>query len=110
MKTPEYREGPEALERFESLAQAILQAPEPKIKPDRSSPTRTRRDLRLPRPCRFVSRRLIREEISKLNQVLRLLGGGKTKAKGRRKMSAAARRKISAAQKARWKKIRAARK
>jgi hypothetical protein len=52
----------------------------------------------------------IREEISKLNQVLRLLGGGKTKVKGRRKISAAARRKISAAQKARWKKVRAAKK
>jgi len=33
MKTPEYREGPESLERFESLARAILQAPKPKIKP-----------------------------------------------------------------------------
>jgi hypothetical protein len=52
----------------------------------------------------------IREEISKLNQVLHLLEGGKTKVKGRRKMSAAARRKISAAQKARWKKVRAAKK
>ena len=56
----------------------------------------------------------IREEISKLNQVLHLLEGGKTKvaklAKARRKMSAAARKRISAAQKARWKKVRAAKK
>ncbi len=53
----------------------------------------------------------IREEISKLNQVLHLLEGrAKVKQAPRRKMSAAARRKISAAQKARWKKVRAARK
>jgi hypothetical protein len=53
----------------------------------------------------------IREEISKLNQVLHLLEGrAKQKvtkqAKARRKMSAAARKRISAAQKARWKKVR----
>ena len=42
----------------------------------------------------------IREEISRLNQVLRLLGGGQTTA--RRKMSAAGRARIAAAQKARW--------
>jgi hypothetical protein len=51
----------------------------------------------------------IMEEISKLNQVLHLLEGGK-KVKGRRKMSAAARRKSSLAQKARWKKVRASKK
>jgi len=49
----------------------------------------------------------IREEISKLNQVLQLLEGGKTKVKGRRRMSAAGRKRISLAQKARWKKARA---
>jgi hypothetical protein len=38
MKTPEYREGPEALERFESLARAILQAPKPKVKPKKQQP------------------------------------------------------------------------
>jgi hypothetical protein len=32
MKTPEYREGPEALEQFKKLAGAILQAPNPKKK------------------------------------------------------------------------------
>jgi hypothetical protein len=54
----------------------------------------------------------IREEISKLNEVLRLPEGGKTKIKQapRRRMSAAARMRISAAQKARWKKVRAAKK
>jgi hypothetical protein len=54
----------------------------------------------------------IREEISKLNQVLHLLEDGKTKIKQapRRRMSAAARMRISAAQKARWKKVRAAKK
>jgi hypothetical protein len=51
----------------------------------------------------------IREEISKLNHVLRLLGG-KTNVGARRKMSAAARKRISAAQKARWKKVRVAKK
>jgi hypothetical protein len=35
---PEYREGPEATERFESLARAILQAQKPKIKPRRQQP------------------------------------------------------------------------
>jgi len=38
MKQPEYREGPEATERFESLARAILQAPKPKIKPKKQQP------------------------------------------------------------------------
>jgi hypothetical protein len=52
----------------------------------------------------------IRQEISKLNQVLHLLEGGKTKVKGRRKMSAAGRKRIAAAQKKRWAKIRAAKK
>jgi hypothetical protein len=32
MKTPEYREGPEALESFKTLATAILQAPPKKKK------------------------------------------------------------------------------
>jgi len=32
MKQPEYREGPEALENFKSLATAILQAPPKKKK------------------------------------------------------------------------------
>jgi hypothetical protein len=52
----------------------------------------------------------IRQEISKLNQVLRLLEGGKTKIKqaSRRKMSAAGRKRIAAAQRARWKRVRAA--
>jgi len=50
----------------------------------------------------------IRQEISKLNQVLHLLEGGKTKVAGRRKMSAAGRKRISLAQKARWKRVRAA--
>jgi hypothetical protein len=54
-------------------------------------------------------RQAIRQEIEKLNQVLRLLGGGK-KVKGRRKISAAGRKKIAAAQKKRWAKIRAAKK
>ena len=57
----------------------------------------------------------IKAEIEKLNQVLRLLGGGaKTKAKRatapRRKMSAAGRKRIAAAQRARWAKVRAAKK
>jgi hypothetical protein len=38
MKEPEYREGPEATERFESLARAILQAPKPKLKPEKKQP------------------------------------------------------------------------
>jgi hypothetical protein len=57
----------------------------------------------------------IKAEIEKLNQVLRLLGGGaKTKVKRatapRRKMSAAGRKRIAAAQRARWAKVRAAKK
>jgi hypothetical protein len=52
----------------------------------------------------------IRQEISKLNQVLHLLGGGKTKVRARRKMSAAGRKKIAAAQKKRWARIRASKK
>jgi hypothetical protein len=53
----------------------------------------------------------IREEISKLNQVLHLLEGGAkkaTRAKARRKISGAGRKRIAAAQRARWAKIRAA--
>jgi hypothetical protein len=52
----------------------------------------------------------IREEISKLNQVLHLLEGRAKKtmrAKARGKISAAGRRRIAAAQRARWAKIRA---
>ena len=52
----------------------------------------------------------IRQEISKLNKVLHLLEGGKTKVKGRRKISAAGRKRIAAAQRARWAKIRASKK
>jgi hypothetical protein len=49
----------------------------------------------------------IDEQIGRLEQAKRLLGGGsssngKTEKTGRRKMSAAARKKISLAQKARW--------
>lgn len=58
--------------------------------------------------------REIEAEIEKLNHVLRLLGTG-AKAKGkrvkaRRKISAAGRKRIAAAQRARWAKIRAAKK
>jgi hypothetical protein len=55
----------------------------------------------------------IRKEISKLNQVLRLLEGGAKKtrrAKARGKISAAGRKRIAAAQRARWAKIRASKK
>jgi hypothetical protein len=53
----------------------------------------------------------IREEISKLTQVLRLLEGrAKKTTRARRKMSAAGRKRIAAAQRARWAKIRAAKK
>jgi hypothetical protein len=59
----------------------------------------------------------VKAEISKLTQVLHLLGGtgtktSKTKAqpKARRKMSAAGRKRIAAAQRARWAKIKAAKK
>jgi len=59
----------------------------------------------------------VKAEISKLTQVLRVLGSTgkkniKTKAqpKARRKMSAAGRKRIAAAQRARWAKIRAAKK
>ena len=60
----------------------------------------------------------IREEISRLNQVLLLLEGGvkqkatkQAKRPGtRRKLSAAGRRRIAAAQRARWAKIRAGKK
>ena len=57
----------------------------------------------------------IREEVAKLNHVLRLLGstGAKqTKAAKapRRKLSVAGRKRIAAAQRARWAKIRAAKK
>ena len=60
----------------------------------------------------------IREEISRLNQVLLLLEGGvkrkatkQAKTPGpKRKISAAGRRRIAAAQRARWAKIRAGKK
>jgi hypothetical protein len=60
----------------------------------------------------------VKDEISKLTQVLHLLGGtGAKRAKGkaqpkasRRTMSAAGRKRIAAAQRARWAKIRAAKK
>jgi hypothetical protein len=60
----------------------------------------------------FITKQ-IREEISKLDQVVHLLERGArktTRASARRRMSAAARKRISAAQKARWKKVRAAKK
>jgi hypothetical protein len=38
MKTPEYREGPEALENFKKLAGAILQAPVKKKKKQAKKP------------------------------------------------------------------------
>jgi hypothetical protein len=46
----------------------------------------------------------IREEIAKLNQVLRLLGGGQTSAHAapQRRMSPAGKARIAAAQRARW--------
>jgi hypothetical protein len=60
----------------------------------------------------------VRAEIARLQQVLALLGGGTVRGhkaarvttKPRRKMSAAGRRRIAAAQRARWAKIRAAKK
>jgi hypothetical protein len=58
----------------------------------------------------------IKAEIEKLNQVLRLLGGGKQRkatkqaTTPRRKISAAGRKRIAAAQRARWAKVRAAKK
>jgi hypothetical protein len=62
----------------------------------------------------------IREEVAKLNHVLRLLEGGTNQRAGKqarttgvrkkRKMSAAGRARIAAAQRARWAKIRAAKK
>ena len=60
-------------------------------------------------------KKVIREEIGKLNRVLRLLEGTgrkqtRVKQAGRRKISAAGRKRIAAAQRARWRKIRAAKK
>jgi hypothetical protein len=66
-------------------------------------------------------RKLIEEEIERLQEVLRLLAGGelhparrgpakKTAKKTGHRMSAAARKRISAAQKARWAKVRAGKK
>jgi wobble nucleotide-excising tRNase len=53
----------------------------------------------------------LKSEISKLNEVVRLLEGTKPTAKGvRRNISAAGRARISAAQKKRWVKVRAANK
>ena len=64
-------------------------------------------------------KREIKAEIGKLQQVLALLGAetghgvaktGTASLKPRRKLSAAGRKRIAAAQRARWAKIRAARK
>jgi hypothetical protein len=61
----------------------------------------------------------VKEEIARLSQVLRLLGGTRTTGKRSarksparppRKISAAGRKRIAAAQRARWAKIRAAKK
>jgi hypothetical protein len=55
----------------------------------------------------------IRQEISKLNQVLHLLEGRAKKTarpKARGKISAAGRKRIAAAQRARWAKIKASKK
>jgi hypothetical protein len=53
----------------------------------------------------------IRAEIAKLSQVLHLLeGGAKSKISGHGVMSAAGRKRIAAAQRARWAKVRAAKK
>ena len=60
----------------------------------------------------FITKQ-IREEISKLNQVMHLLEGRAKKtmrAKARRKISAAGRKRIAAAQRARWARIRASKK
>jgi hypothetical protein len=43
MKTPEYREGPEALENFKSLATAILQASPKKKKKQAVKPASSRK-------------------------------------------------------------------
>jgi hypothetical protein len=57
---------------------------------------------------------LVQREIARLSQVLRLLGdshaSAKKAARKKRTMSAAGRRRIAAAQRARWAKIRAAKK
>jgi hypothetical protein len=56
----------------------------------------------------------IQQDIARMKKVIELLGGGKMVSinkvvgKPRRKMSAAGRKKIAAAQRARWAKIRAA--
>jgi hypothetical protein len=53
----------------------------------------------------------IKEEIARLQQVLSILGADTGHGRGgKRKMSAAGRKRIAAAQKARWAKIRAAKK
>ena len=60
----------------------------------------------------------VKEEIAKLSQVLQLLGGTRTTGKSAalksgarpRKISAAGRKRIAAAQRARWARIRAAKK
>ena len=62
----------------------------------------------------------IQQDIARMQKVIELLGGaktvsidtvvGKANKKARRKMSAAGRKRIAAAQKARWAKIRAAKK
>jgi hypothetical protein len=52
----------------------------------------------------------IRKEIEKLTEVLHLLEGRAKKTRAGRKISAAGRKRIAAAQRARWAKIRAAKK
>lgn len=61
----------------------------------------------------------IRQDIARMEKVIELLGGGRTVSidevvgkprKARRKISAAGRKRIAAAQRARWAKIRAAKK
>jgi hypothetical protein len=61
----------------------------------------------------------IRKDVALMEHVIKLLGGGRTVSidevvgkprKPRRKMSAAGRKRIAAAQRARWAKVRAAKK
>lgn len=53
----------------------------------------------------------IEQEMEKLNHVLHLLTGGKTKGKRtRHKMSAAGRKRIAAGQRKRWAKVKAGKK
>ena len=57
--------------------------------------------------------RELQRNVDRLQKVIKLLGGVQKKAKAgkpRRKMSAAGRKRIAAAQRARWAKVRAAKK